>query len=136
MPSPRFIKTHLPVALLPDQLWTVKPRIVYIRRNPKDTVVSWYHHHRLLHGYHGNLDDFVEAFLDDLIMYSPYHEHILEFCKLAETESNILSIRYEDMKMDIGEVIKKTAEFFDVKLNFVQIDILSDHLSLKSMRGK
>jgi hypothetical protein len=57
MPSPRFIKTHLPAQLLPDQLWTVKPKIVYIRRNPKDTAVSYYHHHRLLQGFTGNRVD-------------------------------------------------------------------------------
>jgi hypothetical protein len=69
MVSPRFIKSHLPVALLPDQLWTVKPKIVYIRRNPKDTAVSFFHHHRLLHGYKGDLNDFMDAFIDDLILY-------------------------------------------------------------------
>ncbi|KXJ77353.1 hypothetical protein RP20_CCG007779 [Aedes albopictus] len=36
--SPRFVKSHLPVALLPDQIWTVRPKMVYIRRNPKSDL--------------------------------------------------------------------------------------------------
>jgi Sulfotransferase domain len=28
MPRPRHIKSHLPAFLLPDQLWTVKPKVV------------------------------------------------------------------------------------------------------------
>jgi len=27
MPRPRYIKSHLPMFLLPDQLWTVKPKV-------------------------------------------------------------------------------------------------------------
>lgn len=27
MPRPRYIKSHLPYFLLPDQLWTVKPKV-------------------------------------------------------------------------------------------------------------
>jgi len=27
LPRPRHINTHLPIFLLPDQLWTVKPKV-------------------------------------------------------------------------------------------------------------
>lgn len=29
--SPRVLKSHLPAALLPDQLWTVKPKVTITR---------------------------------------------------------------------------------------------------------
>lgn len=29
-PSPRFIKSHLPVSLLPKQIWTKKPKVSQI----------------------------------------------------------------------------------------------------------
>ena len=46
MPSPRFVKTHLPFAYLPpDILDTCK--VVYVARNPKDVAVSSYFHHKL-----------------------------------------------------------------------------------------
>jgi hypothetical protein len=40
----------------------------------------------------------MDAFINDLVIWSPYHEHIIDFCELAKTEKNILMLRYEDMK--------------------------------------
>ena len=56
-PSPRFVKSHLPMSMNnPRLLDTCK--VVYVARNPKDACVSYYHHNRLLknHGYYGNLE--------------------------------------------------------------------------------
>ena len=46
MPSPRFMKSHLPVHLLPADILTKKAKIVYVARNPKDVAVSFFHMHR------------------------------------------------------------------------------------------
>ena len=43
----RLIKTHLPVHLLPKDFGKAKA-VLYIYRNPKDTVVSYYHFMRTL----------------------------------------------------------------------------------------
>jgi hypothetical protein len=96
--SPRFIKTHLPIQLLPDQIWTVKPKIVYVKRNCKDTAVSFFHHIALLHGFVGSLEDYINAFVTDNIMYSPFHQHVVDYCLAAEKLENIYTINFEDMK--------------------------------------
>ncbi len=46
VPSPRTMKTHLSKNLLPPQIYTKKPKIIYIARNPKDVAVSFYYMHR------------------------------------------------------------------------------------------
>ncbi|KAG5667159.1 hypothetical protein PVAND_015156 [Polypedilum vanderplanki] len=43
MPRPRIFKSHLPVQFLPDQNWTVKPKIIHIHRDVKDVAISFYH---------------------------------------------------------------------------------------------
>ena len=63
--SPRTIKSHFPVFLLPDQVWTVKPKIIHVIRNIKDTIVSCYHHYKLFHTYTGTMQEFVDAFVND-----------------------------------------------------------------------
>ena len=44
--SPRHIKWHHPAWLLPPAVVS-SGRVIYLYRNPKDTVVSWYHFQRL-----------------------------------------------------------------------------------------
>ena len=43
LPSPRFIKTHLPVHIIPPDIFNKKSKIVYVARNPKDLAVSFYY---------------------------------------------------------------------------------------------
>jgi hypothetical protein len=44
-------------------------QVIYVARNPKDAVVSYYHHHRLWNGYVGTFEDFFDAFLADVREY-------------------------------------------------------------------
>ena len=47
MPSPRIIKTHLPLDMLPPNLLDTA-KVIYVCRNVKDSCVSWFHHEKLL----------------------------------------------------------------------------------------
>jgi sulfotransferase len=132
---PRHIKSHLTRSLLPNQLWTKKPRIIYVARNPKDVVISFYHHYRNIVGYRGTKEDFIEAFLNDSIIYSPFFAHILEFWQVRH-ENNILFLTYEGMKADIKSVLRQVAAFFGKSFSDAAIDGLADHLSVDSMRSK
>jgi hypothetical protein len=41
--------------------------VLYVARNPKDAIVSFYHHHKLIkaHDYKGDLEEFAQYFMDD-----------------------------------------------------------------------
>nr|XP_027236584.1 sulfotransferase 1C4-like [Penaeus vannamei] len=72
LPEPRTIKSHLPFSLLtPGLLDTAK--VVGVIRNPKDVIVSFHHHCRLLAGqkYIGTFEDFVKYFVEDNLIYGP-----------------------------------------------------------------
>ncbi|XP_055706449.1 luciferin sulfotransferase-like [Phlebotomus papatasi] len=132
MPSPRFIKSHLPAPLLPKQIWTVKPKIIYVVRNAKDVLVSFYHHYRNLQEYRQSFSNFAEAFMNDMIIYAPFDTHIVDFWHMRN-EDNILFLTYEDMKKDHPTIIEKTAEFLGKSLNEDQILELADHLTFDKM---
>uniref|UniRef100_A0A182Y5Q7 Sulfotransferase domain-containing protein n=1 Tax=Anopheles stephensi TaxID=30069 RepID=A0A182Y5Q7_ANOST len=129
---PRFIKTHLPVSMLPKQYWTVKPKTVYVKRNPKSVAVSYYHHSRGIF-YRGTIDTFVRSFIREHQFYSPYHAHVIEYHELRDC-SNILHLAYEDMKRDLPAVVRKVCQFFGKSYSEPQLAELCEHLSFRSMR--
>ncbi|KAJ9583706.1 hypothetical protein L9F63_021951, partial [Diploptera punctata] len=108
--------------------------VIYVARDPKDAVVSYYHHHRLWNGYAGSFDDFLDAFLADVLVYSPFWDHVLDYWKLKD-DPNFLFNTYEEMKKDLPGVIRKTAAFLGKEFNEDQVSQLADHLSFQNMRS-
>ncbi|XP_049944053.1 luciferin sulfotransferase-like [Schistocerca serialis cubense] len=133
MKSPRLIKCHLPVELLPKQIWSVKPKIIYVARNAKDVVVSYYYHHRLWNECTLTLDEFAECFMENVVSYLPFWDHILAFWRLRN-EPNILFYSYEDMKTDLAAVVRKVADFLERPVPAEKLAQLLDHLSFQKMR--
>nr|CAD7406773.1 unnamed protein product [Timema cristinae] len=133
MKSPRILKTHLPVQMLPKEVWTKKPKIIYVSRNPKDAAVSYYHHHRLWNGYVGSFEEFMEAFLDDALVYSPFWDHVLDYWE-KRNEPNVLFNSYEGMKKNLKSVILKTCKILEKSYTNDEVESLSDHLSFNSMK--
>uniref|UniRef100_A0A1B0GNG5 Sulfotransferase domain-containing protein n=1 Tax=Phlebotomus papatasi TaxID=29031 RepID=A0A1B0GNG5_PHLPP len=122
------LESHLQAPLLPKQLWTVKPRIIYVARHIKDVAISFYHHYRNIHHFSGSWQDFFDIFMKDRVMFAPYHTHVYNFWQMRN-EENILFLTYEEMKRDHPSVIRKTAHFLGKSLNDEQISELADYLS-------
>ena len=80
LPSPRVIKTHLPFEFLPAKLLDTC-KVIFVGRNPKDTCVSYYHHHFNFDEYQmqGEFSDFARIFLEGITEYGSYWT-MLEFC--------------------------------------------------------
>ncbi|KAK9397408.1 sulfotransferase 1C2-like [Crotalus adamanteus] len=78
MPSPRTLKSHLPVQLLPPSFWEQNCKVIYVARNVKDTIVSYFHFHRMNQALPepGNWDQFVENFLTGKIAWGSWFEHV------------------------------------------------------------
>lgn len=134
-PRPRLIKTHLPVQLLPVQIWTVNPKIIYVFRQPKDVAVSYFHHHTIFDHYSGGMEDYVNSFVNDFLLWGPYYRHISGGIELNELKDNVLLTKYEDMKMDLPNEIKRTMKFLELDFTEKQIMELAEHLSIDNMKS-
>ncbi|XP_049533730.1 luciferin sulfotransferase-like isoform X1 [Anopheles darlingi] len=130
---PRFIKTHLPVSMLPKSYWTAKPKTVYIRRNPKAVGVSYYHHSRRIF-YRGTMENFIQSFIHEHHFYSPIHAHVIEYHELRGSD-NVLLISYEEMKHELASVVARVCKFFSKSYTESQLSKLYEHLSFESMRN-
>ena len=72
-PSPRVIKSHLPLEFLPPKLLDTC-KVIFVARNPKDVCVSYFHHQVNLWHYdmQGTFEDFAKAFLEGSLEYGSY----------------------------------------------------------------
>nr|CAD7458658.1 unnamed protein product [Timema tahoe] len=133
MKSPRLIKTHLPIELLPKEVWTKKPKIIYVSRDPKDVSISFYHHFKLMNDYIGSFEDFIEAFLTDMVLFSPFWRHVLGYWRRKD-EFPIIFNTYEEMKKDLLSVVLKTCRFLCKSYTDTELESLLDHLSFDKMK--
>lgn len=130
----RFIKTHLPYSLLPQDILEKKPKIFCIMRNPKDVLVSYYHFVRMttMSDYKGSFESFFNDFLSDSVPYGPIWKHYNEMW-LHRNDPNILILSYEDFHKDIQGNIRKIAQFLEKDLTNEEIADIADHCSFKNM---
>ncbi|XP_053373512.1 sulfotransferase 4A1-like [Mercenaria mercenaria] len=98
MESPRMIKTHFHHFLLPEQLQKGKGRIIYIARNPKDVVTSFFRlmqwGNELVEG-DKTFDLFVDGFIKGTELLCPWTRHVLGYWE-KRNDSNVLFLKYEE----------------------------------------
>ncbi|KAJ2951136.1 hypothetical protein O0L34_g5525 [Tuta absoluta] len=133
-PSPRFIKSHLPLSLLPPTLLDTA-KVAYVARDPRDIAVSFYHHNRLfsVQGYIGDFNTYWNFFIKDLVTWAPYFEQLKEAWENRH-HPNMLFLFYEELSKDLPAAVCKVAKFFNKEFNQEQIAKLCDHLSIENFK--
>ncbi|XP_014665779.1 PREDICTED: sulfotransferase 1C2A-like [Priapulus caudatus] len=145
MPSPRLMKTHVPFKYLCEDIRErrKKPKIVYVTRNPKDAIVSFYHFDPLGFSIPGVTDpeyckwtfsQYLNCFFHDATTFGSYWDHNLEFWERKDWD-NILFLKYEDMLKDPRTHVVKIADFLGKKLTEEQIDTITTETSFTKMKS-
>ncbi|XP_076444867.1 sulfotransferase 1C4-like [Babylonia areolata] len=134
MDSPRFIKTHVPFSLLPKQLEEKSPKVIYIARNPKDTVVSLLSFLQMTNyfTFTGTTHDFAELFVEGKVLYGPWTKHVMEAWE-QRNRDNVLFITYEDLHKDFRGTVREVARFLGKTLSEPQLRNLEQHCSFQNM---
>ncbi|KAF8663180.1 hypothetical protein HU200_055781 [Digitaria exilis] len=101
LPSPRLVSTHMHHSILPTSI-TNNPhcKIIYICRDPKDTLVSFWH--------------FVKKLSPKITFadYGPIWDHILGYWNASKASpETVLFLRYEEMLRDPAGNVRKLAMF-------------------------
>lgn len=133
MQRPRFIKSHLPPHFLPAQLWTVKPKIIFVLREPKDTAVSYYHHNVNIGGWKGTQEEFYRLFLEGKVAWGDYWLHTKSVWSRV-TEPNVKLFRFEAFKSNLRGSVEAMAAFLEKLLTEDQLEQLLNHLDFKNMK--
>ena len=140
LPSPRYMKTHLPFELWEQQLQKhPNLKIIQTIRNPKDTLVSWYHHWRSdINGgaFHGTWDQYFEFFKQKRLSWGDYFEHNANWYKFNKDRKESLVLIYEDMKKSHRHHVMKIAEFLGYDLSDKVIDLIVEKSSFEDMSKK
>ncbi|CAF9933520.1 MAG: hypothetical protein HETSPECPRED_008685 [Heterodermia speciosa] len=113
--EPRVFKSHMPYDMaLGGVPAENKGRYIYIARNPKDVVTSYY---RFESGkswtgfYDGGWEHWLGMFVDGKVQRGDWFHHVLSWWEASQRAENILFVKYEDLKRDTTAEIRRIAEF-------------------------
>ena len=117
--SPRLMKSHLPIDMMPDR-WPDHGKVVNIVRNPKDVCVSYYHEargrkpgapgsHKLARPVDFPMREFVREFAAGQVQYGSYIDHTIGWRTFDHP--NLLKITYEEARRDTRGTLERVVAF-------------------------
>ncbi|CAH1785651.1 unnamed protein product [Owenia fusiformis] len=140
VPSPRLLSTHLTYDFMPESVKQGKCKVVVILRNPKSVVTSLHVLNDVPEYYKvvPTIDQTIEATLltdaQDQMIYGSWFNHVSKWwMNKDKLKRNIHFIFYEDMKNNMGEVIKGLAKFLNKGIPDEQIKKMAEHLQFEQM---
>ncbi|XP_069508172.1 sulfotransferase 1 family member D1-like [Ambystoma mexicanum] len=134
-PSPRFIKSHLPVQLMPKTFWENNCKVIYVARNAKDVAVSYYFFYQMakVHPKPGTWDNFLEKYMTGNVSFGSWYDHVKGWWEKSK-EQRILYLFYEDMKEDPKREIQKILKFMEKDLSEEVLDKIVHKTSFNEMK--
>jgi estrone sulfotransferase len=125
MADPRFLLCH---AMCDEHM----PKVVYVIRDPRDTMVSYWHYRKFLS------PDFNLPLADFLTSKDhwpcDWDEHVTSWL-LPQSHPHLLLVRYEDMHKDAAAVLRRVLEFAGVQQTAARIEAAVEASRFENMRA-
>merc|ERR1711894_468448 len=136
MTSPRVLNTHLWYKHLPKKAIEKPCKVIFIQRNPKDVIVSYYHHKKAFYSnYPYTFEQFIHQFQSQSELLDKWFSYTLDWEKMIDlNEIPILSLYYEDLKEDPITEITKLAKYLEVKCDEQLIKDIAERCNFQNMK--
>ena len=134
--APRYFKTHATVSDLPRGKANIK--VIYVARNPKDSMVSLYHHAKSKpeFGYTGDIQTFMNIFLSNQAENGSWFNHVIDWYNKCKAEpSTHLFLQYEEMYQNPAKAVKIIADFLCIDVTDDIISNVVKNSSISEMRA-
>ncbi|XP_035566297.1 amine sulfotransferase-like [Canis lupus baileyi] len=133
-PSPRLFSTHLPYNLVPSGLKNKKGKIIYIYRNPKDVLSSYFHFGtNVILQVTSTFERFMEQFLEGRVIGSLWFDHIKGWYE-HKSLFNIQFMMYEEINKDLRGSVLKICKFLGKELSEENIDAVMTKATFENMK--
>jgi hypothetical protein len=137
LPSPRIFKSHMPYPMALGGDPVKNPcKYIYIARNPKDVVVSYYFFEsgKSWSGlYSGPWEHWLQMFLEGKVQRGDWFDHVLSWWKHRSAE-NLLFLKYEDLRRDPGGQLKRIAQYLEYPLDEEVLGSILERTSFDKMK--
>ncbi|XP_014912284.1 sulfotransferase 6B1 [Poecilia latipinna] len=133
-PSPRFLGTHLHPDIMPSSFSEKKTKTVVVFRNPKDTLVSYYHfcnNNPVLPSV--QWDSFFSQFMKGDVGWGSYFDHALAWNQRMD-DPNVLVVTFEDLKQDLSTGIQQICSFIGFSLTEAQVQQVAAASTFNAMK--
>ncbi|XP_067093827.1 amine sulfotransferase-like isoform X1 [Osmerus mordax] len=134
-PSPRLQVSHLQYRFMPLGLRQKRGKVIYVARNPKDVLVSYYHFHKYATMLQTpkNFTEFFENFMEGNVYGNCWFEHIQTWYS-HRAEMNFLFLKYEDMVQDLRSVVRQMCVFLEQDLTEEQVGRVVQNSTFSTMK--
>ncbi|XP_053173957.1 cytosolic sulfotransferase 3-like [Scomber japonicus] len=135
--SPRLIKSHLPVQFVPKSIWEKNCKIVYVARNAKDSMVSYFQFERMtkIHPEPGDWSSYFQRFMEGKMVFGSWYDHVNGWWKKKQTYPNIHYMFYEDLIEDTGREIDKLCCFLGLSLSAEEKERIRGEVQFDKMKN-
>jgi hypothetical protein len=90
-------------------------KVVYIVRDPRDVVISYYNHYKKNKRREISFNDYLDLFINSNIdVFGNWGENVGSWIGAKNNSEDFLLIKYEDMLKDTFKELKKVCNFFNI----------------------